>query len=437
MIDSLFNRLFFNTTYPEDSMEFNRANCSSILVVFFILGLVFPASMVAAIGINYGQIANNLPSPENVIPLVRSIGASKIKLYDADPRVLKAFANSSVEFIVGLGNEYLGKMRDPDKAQAWVKTNVGAYIPATKITCITVGNEVLTLNDTSLSDSLLPAMQSVHTALVNLNLEKQVSVTTAHSLAVLETSYPPSAGAFRPDLRGRITQILDFHLKTGSPFLINAYPFFSYKANPKQVPLDFVLFQPNSGIVDPVSNLHYDNMLFAQIDAVYSALASPSLSLGGGGGGGGGGGPYKKLPVQISETGWPSKGDQDEAGATPDNANKYNTNLMKLIAQNKGTPLKPNSDLNIYVFALFNENMKPGPTSERNYGLFNPDGSLAYPLGGLTANYNIVNNTTTTTTNASSSGGGTSATNAPSPPQSSSTGYLSISAAAEIKMREY
>ncbi|KAL6987551.1 hypothetical protein U1Q18_013295 [Sarracenia purpurea var. burkii] len=130
--------------------------------------------MVVAIGGScYGQIANNLSSPEN------------------------AFANIGVEFIVGLGNEFLAKMRDPDKAQAWVKTNVQAYLPVTKITYIAVRNEVLTFHNTSLSDNLVLAMQSVYTALVNLNLEKQVTITTAHSLAILEASYPPSSGAFR------------------------------------------------------------------------------------------------------------------------------------------------------------------------------------------------------------------------------------------------
>lgn len=367
--------------------------------------------MVSSIGINYGQIANNLPTPEDVVPLVKSIGATKVKLYDADPRVLSAFANTDVEFIVGLGNEYLDKMRDPSKAQAWVKQNVQVHLPATKITCIFVGNEILTFNDTTLSDNLLPAMQGVHTALVNLGLDKQVTVTTAHSLAILQTSYPPSAGAFREDLTDLLSQTLSFHQKTGSPFLINAYPFFAYKGNPKEIPLDFVLFQPNQGIVDPATNLHYDNMLFSQIDAVYSALAS----LG-----------YKKLPVHISETGWPSKGDEDEVGATPDNAKKYNGNLIKLMSKKTGTPMRPNSDLNIYVFALFNENMKPGPTSERNYGLFKPDGTPAYALGISTSNA-IGSNTT-------SSGGGGSIGNAvttPSSPTSSSTGYLSISSATE------
>ncbi|PQM36124.1 glucan endo-1 3-beta-glucosidase 11 isoform X2 [Prunus yedoensis var. nudiflora] len=126
--------------------------------------------------------------------------AEMIKLYDADPKVLKAFANTGVQFIVGLGNEFLTKVQDPAQAQNWVKSNVQAHLPATNITCIFVGNEVLTFNDTSLSNNLLPAMQSVHAALVSLNLDKQVTVTTAHSLSILETSFPPSAGAFRRDL---------------------------------------------------------------------------------------------------------------------------------------------------------------------------------------------------------------------------------------------
>ncbi|KAK4801683.1 hypothetical protein SAY86_022170 [Trapa natans] len=382
-------------------------------IMLLISGYLYVSpTLVSSIGVNYGQIADNLPSPEHVVPLVKSIGATKVKLYDADSRVLRAFANTGVEFIVGLGNEYLAKMQDPDKAKSWVKSNVQAYLPATKITCITVGNEVLTFNDSTLTGNLLPAMRSLHGALVTLGLDKQVTVTTAHSLAILETSYPPSAGTVRKDLIPYVTEILDFHLKTGSPFLINAYPFFAYKANPKQVSLDFVLFQSTTGVVDPATNLHYDNMLFAQIDAVYSALAS----LG-----------YKKLPVHISETGWPSRGDEDEVGATPENARKYNGNLIKVMTQKKGTPMRPNGgDLNIYVFALFNENLKPGPTSERNYGLFKPSGIPAYSLG-ITGNGVLSN---TTSVGAPSTSISNPPPSAPPAPTSTSTGFLSITSGA-------
>ncbi|KAL3499112.1 hypothetical protein ACH5RR_041844 [Cinchona calisaya] len=389
---------------------------SSLLLLPFVVSDSSNIESVAPIGINYGQIANNLPSPDNVVPLVKSIGATRLKLYDADPRVLKAFSNTGVEFIVSLGNEYLSKMRDPKQALSWVKINVQPYLPSTKITSIAVGNEVLTFNDTSLSANLLPAMQNVYSALCSLNLQDRVVVTTAHSLAILQTSYPPSSGKFRSDLAGCLTPLLNFHLKTGSPFLINAYPYFAYKADPKQVPLEFVLFQPNPGIVDPVSNLHYDNMLFAQIDAVHYALES----LG-----------FKNVCVQISETGWPSKGDADEAGATPENAKKYNGNLIKLICGNKGTPMRPNTDLNIYVFALFNENMKPGPTSERNYGLFKPDGSPSYYIG-----FNGTSFASTNTTSGVGNSGGTPNTSS-SPPGSSSTGYLSITSDAVVSCANF
>ncbi|KAL0331583.1 UNVERIFIED_CONTAM: Glucan endo-1,3-beta-glucosidase 11 [Sesamum angustifolium] len=249
----------------------------------------------------------------------------------------------------------------------------------TKITCIAVGNEVLTFNDSTLSSNLLPAMENLHAALVSLNLDKQVMVTTAHNLGILEVSYPPS--------RRRIPSGSDAEVVL---------------ANPKQIPLDFVLFE-GSGIVDTGSGLHYDNMFHAQIDAVQSAIEK----LG-----------YKNVCLQISETGWPSKGDADEAGATPDNARKYNRNLLKLIAEKKGTPMRPNLNLNIYVFALFNENQKPGPTSERNFGLFKPDGTPVYDLG-----FNVTGLASTNSPSSGGTSGGTMPT-VSSPPN----GYLSITA---------
>lgn len=119
-------------------------------------------------------------------------------------------------------------------------------------------------------------------------------------------------------------------------------------------------------MTDPKTNFHYDNMLFAQIDAIYSAMEA----LG-----------HSDITVRISETGWPSQGDPDEAGANPENARLYNGNLLQRIEQKQGTPGRPDVPLDVFVFALFNENQKPGPTSERNYGLYYPDGRPVYDLG--------------------------------------------------------
>ncbi|XP_075484692.1 glucan endo-1,3-beta-glucosidase 14-like [Primulina tabacum] len=332
--------------------------------------LTFSGSLVCVrglgVGINYGQIANNLPPPSRVANLLKSVNISRVKLYDADPNVLSAFANSDVEFVIGLGNEYLQKMTDPVQAQSWIQQRVQPYISRTKITCITVGNEVLTGNDTQLKSHLIPAMQTVYGALSNIGLSKEIFVTTAHSFGILSNSYPPSAGAFRQDLAEYIQSILNFHAQTDSPFLINAYPFFAYKDDPEQISLSYALFQPNSGMIDPLTNLHYDNMLYAQIDSVYSAIKA----LG-----------HTDVQVKVSETGWPSKGDQNEVGATPENARLYNGNLLRRIDQSQGTPGKPSVPVDIYFFALFNEDLKPGPLSERNYGLYYPDGTPVYNIG--------------------------------------------------------
>jgi exo-beta-1,3-glucanase (GH17 family) len=318
------------------------------------------------VGINYGQIANNLPSPSRVTYLLGSLNISRVKLYDADPNVLLAFANTDVEFVIGLGNEYLQKMTDPNQAQTWIRQHVQPYISQTKIKCITVGNEVLTSNDTQQMSYLLPAMQTVNRALANLGLNNEIYVTTAHSFGILSNSFPPSAGAFRQDLVQYIQSILDFHSQTNSPFLINAYPFFAYKDNPDQVSLNYALFQPDPGMIDPNTNLHYDNMLYAQIDAVYSAIRA----LG-----------HTNILVKVSETGWPSKGDPNEIGATPENARLYNGNLLRRIEQKQTTPANPSVPIDIFVFALFNEDLKPGPASERNYGLYYPDGTPVYNIG--------------------------------------------------------
>ncbi|TYJ26466.1 hypothetical protein E1A91_A07G121400v1 [Gossypium mustelinum] len=220
-------------------------------------------------------------------------------------------------------------MTDPIKARNWLQQRVQPHLPQTRITCITMGNEVFKTYDHQLWSNLLPAMQTVYNALVDLGLDKQVTVTSAHSLDILSISFPPSAGSFRQDL-------------------------------------DYVLFQSNQGTVDPITNLKYDNMLYAQVDAVYSAIKAMG---------------HTDIEVRISETGWPSRGDDDEAGATPENAGLYNGNLLKRIEEKQSTPAKPNVPVDIYVFALFNENLKPGPASEGNYGLYYPNGTPVYNIG--------------------------------------------------------
>lgn len=111
-------------------------------------GLFF--QRVSSLGINYGQVGDNLPPPNKVLQLLSSLNINKTRIYDTNPQVLTSFANSNIELFVTVENEILPSLVDPQKALQWVTSRIKPYFPATKIGGIAVGNELYTDDDSSL-----------------------------------------------------------------------------------------------------------------------------------------------------------------------------------------------------------------------------------------------------------------------------------------------
>ncbi|XXG85618.1 hypothetical protein AAC387_Pa11g0663 [Persea americana] len=338
----------------------------SLLTVVFLLGWAVGVQGGGIIGINYGTMANNLPPPSQVAKfLLQKTFIKHVKLFDADPDILRAFALTRISITVTIANDHIPELANHSNAQQWITSNILPYIPTTNITRILVGNEVLATADKSLIAGLVPAMKSLHAALVIASLSNQIQVSTPHSLGILSSSDPPSTGKFR---RGYDTVVLkpllSFLKATGSPFMINSYPFFGYTSGT----LDYALFRPNAGVFDENTQLTYTNMLDGQLDAVYTAMKLLN---------------YSDVEIVIAETGWPSQGDPGQIGVDPESSAAYNKNLIQHVTSGVGTPLMPNRTFETYIFALFNEDLKPGPTCERNFGLFQPDLTPVYDAGIL------------------------------------------------------
>ncbi|KAK6142404.1 hypothetical protein DH2020_022752 [Rehmannia glutinosa] len=334
--------------------------------MLFIFFVVVSLADGGSIGVNYGRIANNLPSAAKVVNLLKSQGLDRVKVYDPDPAVLKALSGSGIKVTVNLPNELLSAAaRRPSFAYSWVKNNVAAYHPSTAIEAIAVGNEVF-VDTHNTTRYLIPALYNIQKALVKYNFHGDIKISSPIALSALQTSYPSSAGSFRPDLIEPVFKpMLEFLRKTGSSLMINVYPFFAYESNADVIPLDYALFRENPGVADAGNGLRYFSLFDAQIDAVFAAMSALK---------------YDDVPIIVSETGWPSKGDSNELGATVENAAAYNGNLVRRVLSGGGTPLRPHADLTVYLFALFNENKKVGPTSERNFGLFYPDEKKVYDI---------------------------------------------------------
>ncbi|KAI5581137.1 hypothetical protein BDE02_08G201400 [Populus trichocarpa] len=325
------------------------------------------ANSQSFIGINYGQVADNLPPPPSTAKLFQSTSIQKVRLYGSDPAIIKALANTGIGIVIGTANgDIPGLASDPNFAKSWINTNVLPFYPASNIILITVGNEVMTSNDQNLINKLLPAMQYVQNALNDASLGGKIKVSTVHPMRVLKQSEPPSSGSFDPSYGDLMKDLLEFNSANGSPFAINPYPYFAYRSDTRPETLAFCLFQPNAGRMDGNTKIKYMNMFDAQVDAVYSALNSMG---------------FKNVEIVVAETGWPFKGDDTDVGPSIENAKAYNGNLIAHLRSMVGTPLMPGKSVDTYLFALYDEDLKPGPGSERSFGLFKTDLTMVYDFG--------------------------------------------------------
>jgi hypothetical protein len=183
---------------------------------------------------------------------------------------------------------------------------------------------------------------------------------------ILLNSYPPSVGAFRTDIATPLMQpILQFISSTNSYFFLNVYPYFAWVANSAQVALDYATFATGTTEVTVMDGQHkYTSLLDAQVDAVIAAMAAVGQG---------------STNLAIGETGWPTAGGD---GANIAYAALYNRRLVRKAVANPplGTPRRSNQFIPTYLFALFNEDLKPGPATERNWGLLYPNTTSVYPI---------------------------------------------------------
>ncbi|XP_028060369.1 glucan endo-1,3-beta-glucosidase 1 [Camellia sinensis] len=337
------------------------------------------------VGVNIGTDISNFLSPLDLVAFLQVQKITHVRLYDADPDILKALAKTKIRVIISVPNNQLLAIGSSNATAAtWVGRNVAAFFPETLITAISVGDEVLTTVPSS-SPLLVTAIESLYTALVAANLHTQIKISSPHAASIVLDPFPPSQAFFNQSLTQFVLPLLQFLSRTKSPFMINLYPYYVFMQNKGVVPLDNSLFKPltpSKEMVDPNTLLHYTNVLDAMIDSVYFSMKNLNIT---------------DVVVLVTETGWPSKGDSKEPYATIDNADTYNSNLIKHVLDRSGTPLHPEITSSVYLYELFNEDLRAPPVSEANWGLFYGNSTPVYLLHVSGSGTFLANDTTNQT----------------------------------------
>ncbi|EOA24214.1 hypothetical protein CARUB_v10017450mg [Capsella rubella] len=315
------------------------------------------------IGINYGRYGSNLPPAEAIPSLVTSLSIKHVKTFDLDPRITKSFANTGITLSLCIPNDKIPSLStNLSEAESIIRNSILPYHKSTIITSISVGNEVSLLPQ--FSTHLVSAMVNVHRALKRYRLHKKIKVSTTHSLAILSRRFPPSTAIFHKSIGESVLKpLIRFLQRTDSPLMVNVYPYLAYKQSFPSIPLEFALFQPMNSpkrrrYVDPYSGVAYTNLFDIMLDSVDSAVKSLGLP---------------KIPVVVSEIGWPTSGEPGEVAASLENARVFNQRLIEHLRRrwNKVT---------VYIFALFDEDQKTGAAVEKHWGLLYGNGSRKYDV---------------------------------------------------------
>ncbi|MCL7045081.1 hypothetical protein MKW94_023209 [Papaver nudicaule] len=316
------------------------------LVALFLMSFISlsNAKMSNKIGIAYGRLGNNLPSPEASIELIKSINASRVKLYDANPEILQLLSGTKIQVSIMIPNDEISPISaNQDYADQWVQHNIIPYYPKTMIRFLLVGNEILSFmtdKDRQTWFDLVPAMKNIRRSLKKYDLLK-IKIGTPLAMDAIESSFPPSSGTFRADITVPVMKpLLQFLNRTKSFFFLDVYPYFPWSENPGDISLDYALLSSsNFTYTDPVSGLTYTSLLDQMLDSVVFAMTR----LG-----------FRNIRLYIAETGWPSAGDIDQIGANIYNAATYNRNLVERIIGRPtvGTPARPTWGIPTFIFSL-------------------------------------------------------------------------------------
>ncbi|KAK6922905.1 X8 domain [Dillenia turbinata] len=328
--------------------------------------LMVSPSVASTIGVNWGVLSTHPLHPSFVVQMLKDNGIKNVKLFDADSWTVNTLAGTGIEVMLGIPNNQLKRLADKySRAKDWVKENVTKHLHdgGVDIKYVAVGNEpFLKSYNGSFIKHTFPALQNIQKALDEADLGDKIKVTVPLNADVYESaSDKPSDGKFRDDIKDLMTDIVKYLKSINSAFAVNIYPFLSLYQNPN-FPKEFAFFDGGGNPVQD-KNISYTNVFDANYDTLVWTLKKAGVP---------------DLKIIVGEVGWPTDGDKN---ANLENAKKFYDGLLKKLASNKGTPLRPGG-LDVYLFGLIDEDSKsiaPG-NFERHWGIFTYDGKPKFPM---------------------------------------------------------
>ncbi|KAG7536100.1 Glycoside hydrolase family 17 [Arabidopsis suecica] len=278
-----------------------------------------------------------------------SMKIPSVRLLDSNPAVISAFAYTNVSLLLSVPNTLVPILAsNRSLAMRWVHIHVLPFHRRTKISTISVGNELITYSPEVSPFFLLRAMQNVHKSLSDLRIYG-ISVSTTFSFLDI---IPSSAAQLNKSEAINISPILQFLEETDSSLLISFCPYNVFRSRCSN-PIGIDLFKklPLNFREDLTTGVKLFDMM---VDVVIGSMAVRG---------------HENLPVIVAETGLPRSGIND--------ASEFHARwiyselwLKELIARlSKQTVSQPLSKLTVSEVYLYELVEKDATLGIECYGL--------------------------------------------------------------------
>ncbi|XP_073015709.1 glucan endo-1,3-beta-glucosidase 8-like [Primulina eburnea] len=318
----------------------------------------------AFIGINWGRLSSQRLIPSMVVDLLLQNEINNVRIFQQVDNVLEAFYNSGINVTLGLSNNALVNYLNETEAKGWVEDKIIRYKNVLHFRYVTIGNNPFSrtfFNKTY--DHAVDVLAIMQTQL-NKHDMSSVKATIPHYTDVfnLTNTSRPSETDFREDIKESMVKYVTFLRKNDAPFFLSVFPI--HFVNNNSLDFDFAFMDNRSSHKVNDGNATYTNAFELLYDSCHWALAKANAS---------------SVKIVIGAVGWPT---DSYPGANVTNAERFYKSFLPFIASGKGTPMRPNQTINVFLNNLSDENrlfLELG-SFQRHWGIYKFNGEPKYRI---------------------------------------------------------
>nr|GLL31780.1 glucan endo-1,3-beta-glucosidase 8-like [Ipomoea trifida] len=319
------------------------------------------------VGMNWGRYATHQLVASSAVDLLLQNGISDVRIFAPRPSVLVALEGSSIGVTVTLSRDFILRDKYVSNLQNVSEWVVQLLLPPIRnkvnITTVIVMQQPF-VNPKSLPIvwNLTDVFKETRWALDSYNLS-HVRTTTSHYIDLIKVAKTPSEAEFRDDIKDKMPEHLEQIAKTNSFFTLDMYPLTAIETYKWPVEFGFMDNKSNFTIVD--GKYTYRNAFAFLYDSLVVAIEKAG---------------YLDMEIVVGQIGWPTDGNKD---ATPENAARFYKGFIPHMVNKKGTPRRPNKNIDAYLYTLSDENKISLPAYGpyiRHYGIYEYDGTPKFEI---------------------------------------------------------